>query len=115
MNIALDFDGTWTEDPAGWMGVVELLRARGHDVRIVTIRDERHDRTPPLIALEAVLPVIYTRGVAKAWFCTHFADGWLPDVWIDDSPKSVFENSPATPEWLATWRRERDDAAGSAP
>ena len=111
MKIALDYDKTWTADEDLWFAFVRLAKRMGHDIRIVTIRDERHDRTAPLIELEKHLPVIYTRGVAKKWFCTHFTDGWMPDIWIDDKPETIFENSQFPPEGLAAWRAERGEAS----
>jgi hypothetical protein len=109
MRIALDYDQTYTLDPRFWDAFILAANLYGHDVRIVTVRDERHDRTAPLIALEEKLPVIYTRGVAKGWFCTHFTNGWRPDIWIDDSPRSVLENSSFSPEQLIAWRAERGE------
>ncbi len=109
MKIALDYDKTYTADAVFWNAFLQVARAAGHEVRIVTVRDERLDRTAPLVALEDRLPVIYTRGVAKEWFCTHFTDGWMPDIWIDDSPKSIFENSAFSPEGLAAWRAGRGE------
>jgi hypothetical protein len=111
MRIALDFDKTYTEDPRFWDAFITAAQLYGHEVRVVTIRDERHDRTAPLIALEAKLPVHYTRGVAKAWFCQHFTDGWEPTIYIDDSPRTIFENSTASPEQLKSWRAERGEPA----
>lgn len=109
MKIALDYDKTYTADRVFWSAFVTAAREHGHDVRIVTIRDDRYDRTQPLIELEAHIPIIYTRGVAKHWYCTHFGDGFTPDVWIDDKPRTIFENSDATPEALVQWRAERGE------
>lgn len=113
MRIALDYDGTYTIDAPMWDWIIGALLRAGHEVRIVTIRDDRHDRTLPLIELEKRVPIIFTRGVAKAWWCLHHAQ-WVPDIYVDDSPRSILENSSATPEWLATWRTTRDEIAGPA-
>lgn len=109
MKIALDYDNTYSADPVFWFAVIRLARRLGHDIRIVTARDERFDRTAPLVEAESILPVIYTRGIAKKWFCEHFGDGFVPDVWIDDKPESVISNSMATPEILQVWRKERGE------
>lgn len=109
MKVALDYDKTFTLDQPFWLGFVLACQDNGHDVRIVTVRDERHDRTAPLIELEKTIQVIYTRGVAKQWFCTHFTDGWMPDVWIDDNPTTIFNNSEFAPDGLAKWRAERGE------
>jgi hypothetical protein len=109
VKIALDYDKTFTLDPRFWFNFIVDARLCGHDVRVVTIRDDRLDRTAPLIDVENDVLVIYTRGVAKKWFCTHFGDGFVPDVWIDDNPRSILENSDATPEALVQWRAERGE------
>lgn len=113
MKIALDYDNTYSLDSAFWLAIADYAIYCGHEVRIVTIRDERYDRTEPLIKVEKTFDVIYTRGVAKRWYCEHFGDGFVPDVWIDDTPESILYNSPATPEALAEWRQNRDEAVDS--
>lgn len=109
MRIALDYDGTFTLSPKTWLDFIALAQVEGHDIRIVTVRDDRYDRTAPLRELEQNAPIIYTRGVAKRWFVTHFGDGFVPDIWIDDKPESILENSNAAPDWLANWRIEREE------
>lgn len=109
MNIALDYDDTYNRAPAMWLAFARLAMKDGHDVRIVTARDENHDRTAPLIELEKHLPVIYTKGIAKRWFLSHFGDGFTADVWIDDKPESILGNTTSTPDDLAAWRRDRAD------
>lgn len=111
MNIALDYDQTYTLNPRFWNDFIERCKADEFDVRVVTIRDERYDRTAPLIKLENKVPVIYTRGVAKRWFCSHFASDFQVDVWIDDKPETIIANSETTPEALAAWRAERGEPA----
>lgn len=111
IRIALDFDNTYSADPVFWRAFAQSAVAFGHEVRIVTARDERFDRTAPLVEVEKHLPVIYTRGIAKRWYLSHFGDGFVADVWIDDRPESIIENSAATPEWLAEWRETREEQA----
>lgn len=109
MKIALDYDGTYSSDPEFWNKMIRHARSSGHEVRIVTARDERFDRTAALAELEKRIPVIYCRGVAKQWYLTHFGDGFVPDVWIDDRPQSIFVNSEFSPEGLADWRANRGE------
>jgi hypothetical protein len=111
MNLGLDYDKTYSVDPGFWDTVVELALLAGHDVRIVTIRDERYDRTAPLIELEKRLPIIWTRGTAKRWFITHFVPDFPVDVWVDDRPETILYNSATTPEDLAAWRAGRGEAS----
>ncbi|RUX60149.1 hypothetical protein [Mesorhizobium sp. M7A.F.Ca.CA.002.12.1.1] len=110
MKIALDYDQTYSADPYFWQGVIKLAQHAGHEIRIVTARDDRFDRTEPLIHVEQIVPVIYCRGVAKKWHLTHFGDGFVPDIWIDDKPESITTNSSAPPEGLAEWRANRGEA-----
>lgn len=102
MNIALDYDLTYTKDPILWAAFVNLARVQGHDVRIVTARNPVLDKIEDVGDIE----VIYCDGVAKRFVCHHFND-WDPDVWIDDRPQSVDHNSTATKEVLAEWRANR--------
>src|SRR5690606_23795431 len=111
MKIAIDYDGTWTEDPAFWRDFIASARRAGHECRIVTYRDDRFDRTPELAALEAEVGVIYTRGIAKRRYCNHFGEGFVPDVWVDDTPEALLQNSPTPPAALRLWREERDEEA----
>ena len=109
MKIALDFDNCFTLDPDLWIDFVHLAKAHGHEVRVVTGRDDRYDRTTPLTIVENILPVIYTRGMAKRWYVERFAPDFPVDVWIDDLPERILENSPTSPEALAEWRATRPD------
>lgn len=109
MKIALDYDKTFTEKPAMWLSIAAVMKLNGCDVRIVTIRDRYLDRTEKLVELEEFLHVIYTGGVAKEWYCSHFTGGWVPDVWIDDKVRTIIENSTATPEGLVEWRSLRNE------
>lgn len=108
MKIALDYDGTYSADPALWSAFIQIALASGHDVCIVTARSDRLDRTPPLVDLEEEVRVIYTRGIAKKWFLEHFGE-FIPDIWIDDRPESIFSNSSMSPAELDKWRAERED------
>lgn len=111
MKIALDYDKTYSLDPEFWDIVISAARAFDHDVRIVTIRDPRYDRTAPLLEVEKKLPVVYTRGMAKkAWLTNNGAgDNWFPDVWIDDKPETIGLNSGLDQEGLKKWREERNE------
>lgn len=109
MNIALDYDNTFTADPEFWLDMIASAVASGHDVRIVTARDERFDRSDAMVNLESLIPIVYCRGVAKKWFMSHFGDGFVPDIWIDDRPESIFSNSDFEPAQLADWRATRSE------
>ena len=77
MLIALDYDKTYTADPALWDNFVDLAQSRGHTVKIVTMRrpDETIDTD--------VVDVVYTSRKAKSSVIRA-------DIWIDDSPHWVY-------------------------
>ncbi len=103
MKIALDYDNTYTLDPDGWNIFIETMISRGHEIYIVTHRHYELDKIPHDIKIH----IIYTNGVAKKLYTWAF-HGVEIDVWIDDKPETVFENSKATKEWLEEWRATRN-------
>ncbi len=113
MKIALDYDDTYSRDPVGWDGFITIMTARGHEVMVVTYRDDRYDQNADLMRLARNIPVFYTRGVAKGWWCEQFGPGRI-DVWTDDRPKSVYENSSFSPEQLIEWRAANAAAEAQA-
>jgi hypothetical protein len=86
VNIALDFDDTYTRDPAMWDAFIAMVKDRGHDIRIVTFRKSTM-RDPALDWLSQYIPVIYTEYTQKRQFTNKM--GWMVDVWIDDSPEFI--------------------------
>lgn len=105
MKIALDYDETYTKDPILWDDFIYEATRCGHEIRIVTARSSVLDNIDHVFKEQGVV-VIYCDGVAKRFVCHHFND-WDPDVWIDDKPQSVDNNSTATKEALAEWRANR--------
>lgn len=84
MNIALDFDDTYTRDPDLWDQFISNSLARGHDIRIVTFRKSTM-RDPALDNMK--IPVIFTEYTQKRAHCNKL--GWYVDIWIDDSPEFI--------------------------
>lgn len=87
MNIGLDYDHTFTADPALWDFFTALCHHRGHRVFIVTAR-HKHE------VLELEVPrgvqVIFTGRKMKERHCAdHHA--LKIDVWIDDMPGMIQE------------------------
>lgn len=104
MKIAFDYDGTISEDLEGWHQVMTLMQDRGHDVFVVTFRDANHDWNNDLEFLhEDGFDIYFTAGVAKRWWCGHFGPGEV-DVWIDDKPEAIINNSSFHPTELVAWR-----------
>ena len=89
MNIALDFDDTYTRDPIFWDQFIQMSMDRGHDIRIVTFRKSTMTDSA-LDWLAKQIPVIFTEYQQKRSFCDKY--GFLVDVWIDDSPEFIVEH-----------------------
>lgn len=87
MNIALDYDRTFTEDPYLWDFFVGMCLHRGHAVYIVTAR-HKHE----VLELETPrgVPVIFTGRKMKERHCLD-EHGIKIDVWIDDMPGMIQE------------------------
>lgn len=80
MLIALDYDKTYTADPALWDDFVQSAQNRGHTVKIVTMR------TPQEAIDNVSIEIVYTSRKAKSTVVSA-------DIWIDDSPHWVYQDS----------------------
>lgn len=105
MNIALDYDDTYTRAPELWDRFIADAIDLGHNVYIVTARDDRYDQIADAEDID-VNDIIYCRGVAKKWWCHHFPRIDF-DIWIDDKPEAISENSPYDRNHLDEWRKNR--------
>lgn len=100
MKIALDYDETYTKDPAFWKVFVDMAQLRGHEIMIVTFRD------PGLpIDHDPGIPVYYTSYVAKRNYM-KFEQGIFIDVWIDDTPDTIVEDSDWTSADRERWKEK---------
>lgn len=84
MLIALDYDGTYTEDPAFFNLLLSAAQHCGHTVYIVTMRHESESFDLLPLLNKGVTKLVCTGRQAKVEYCTE--RGITPDVWIDDSP-----------------------------
>jgi hypothetical protein len=95
LNIALDYDGTYTEDPELWDMFIRKAREKGHKVYIVTMRCEttpgEYDEVKHYLD-DKVDGMIFTNRKAKAKFC-WIERGMSFDIWIDDNPQWVVQNA----------------------
>lgn len=80
MLIALDYDKTYTADPMLWEDFIQSARARGHTVKIVTMR------RPDEVVSDVPIDVVYTSRKAKASIVKA-------DIWVDDSPHWIHQDS----------------------
>ena len=104
MRLALDFDATYTLDPAFWNEFIGNAQGSGHEVILATYRHEVHDAHYLIDNLKGIIPVYFTDGQAKKPFLEKL--GIVVDVWIDDRPYTIVEDSAwgqDSPE-LAAWR-----------
>lgn len=110
MKIALDYDGTITEDVQLWVWFVQVCRTRGHDVRVVTFRAPE-DLTGDMVDFQQAtedwdgfnrIPIIFTDRTPKREYCKSI--DWEPDLWIDDHPDLIIQGSDWSPEEHAAWK-----------
>lgn len=91
MNLAVDYDDTYTRDPEFWDQVIKLAQDRGHEVWCVTMRDgSRQEVLGTIGELIGKDHCIFTAQQAKAPVMWDL--GIRIDVWIDDSPEYVIKN-----------------------
>ena len=93
MRIALDYDGSYTADPALWDAFIASARLRGHEVHLVTMRAE----SEPVRLGAHVDRIHYTDRKAKRPYME--ARGLPVQVWIDDMPDFILQG--AAPRSLA--------------
>lgn len=94
MRIALDYDGTYTCDPALWDLFIQNAQQRGHEVVVVTMRSvaECTELLEGMLRRNQLeLKVFMTNRKAKAPFMDGL--GLHVDVWIDDMPHFVIEDA----------------------
>lgn len=95
MNIALDYDETYTKDPRFWDMVISAAKHREHTIYCVTMRSAA-EIDDVVRDLDGKVDGIFgTNREAKEKYM--FSQGIWIDVWIDDSPYFVLNHGrPAT-------------------
>lgn len=104
MKIALDYDGTYTEDPYLWDIFITKALLRNHEIFFVTFRPE----DCPIDYDKGLIDVYYTSAVPKKFYMDH--KGIKVDVWIDDNPDLIINHS----DWSAADRLAWKKANGFA-
>lgn len=104
MNIALDFDGTYTEDTTLWNRFIKEAQRRNHRVFLVTFRAPEHeslnqDMFDYLKSMK--VPLIFTNRVPKRAFTESM--GLSIDIWIDDNPDLIIQASEWSKEDYDKW------------
>lgn len=89
MNISLDFDDTYTRDPALWDQFARSAIYAGHNVYLVTMRfpeqgDEVYNTIGKIIKRDNIHFTCHQGKRAFMW-----SKGIRIDVWIDDMPDAI--------------------------
>lgn len=95
MTFAIDFDDTFTADPALFTAFITFAKARGHRCVCVTARADRVMYTDPSrhcgdevrAALNGLMPIVFSGGDPKE--VAAAMAGYAIDVWIDDNPAAI--------------------------
>ncbi len=104
MKIALDYDGTFTEDSGLWCRFIDEATVN-HQVYLVTYRgmDTPINHIHGKFLSDLGVSIYYTDGVAKRKYME--GRGIKIDVWIDDCPDLIVSESEWTPEQRTVWRK----------
>lgn len=86
MNIAIDYDNTYTRCRVLFEKIILLFKDFGHNVFIVTCRHEGE----PIDDCNNITK-IYTSRIAKYDYCQNI--GLKIDIWIDDNPQYIVSNA----------------------
>lgn len=91
LNFALDFDDTFTKDPELWYNFIDDAQRRGHNVYVVTLRDEKTQGREVKEALQSRADgLFFTSLKSKRKFMQE--RGIRIHVWIDDKPDYIVDN-----------------------
>ena len=91
MNFALDWDGTVTSEPLGFLEFIKTMRSRGHKVYIVTMRYPSECELIPEEFKNEVDGIIPTSRMAKLKHVKEL--GLNIHIWIDDTPRAILEDA----------------------
>lgn len=94
MIIAIDYDGTITADLGMFIQIINLMKESGHTPIVVTMK-HKHEEDSVLNNMVSKLgndtSVYYTGRKAKKDFMLNL--GIKVDIWIDDNPHWILEDS----------------------
>lgn len=91
LNIALDFDGTFTADPEFYASCIRTARSIGHQVFCVTCRRDTEENRELLRETferyDLQITTLFTGLRSKMQFCKEA--GIRIDNWWDDDPETL--------------------------
>lgn len=90
MIIGLDYDETYTRDPRFWDMVISAAKHREHTVYCVTARCAAEVGEVDKDLGDKVDGIFCTNRMAKEKYM--FQQGYMIDVWIDDSPYFILNS-----------------------
>lgn len=93
MLLALDYDETYTRDPKFWDEVISIAAHHHHTIVCATMRYEHEGQDVIRDLGDKVKAIIFTGRKAK-----HDAvssAGYVPSIWIDDSPHWIYVDALA--------------------
>lgn len=106
MIVSLDYDMTYTEDPECWKKIIRSFQAYGHKVYCVTMRSKELDYHKDFDILELMgVKAVFCDGRSKRKTTEDL--GIKIDVWIDDTPEGIPNDSHYTPVQLVEWRAKQ--------
>lgn len=107
LTIGLDYDNTYSADPECFRAIIRCFQSMGHEVLCVTMRHHELDWLDEFKTLQDKYGVdtVFCNGYAKRKVTQDMGIGI--DIWIDDTPRGVDENSPFTDQELIEWRKEQ--------
>lgn len=95
MNIAIDYDETYTLAPMMWRSVIDKFMGYNHDVHLVTWRDGnnngmRNEVVEDVSSIFVEKNIHFTNLKAKRKYMED--KGIYIDVWIDDNPYAILHD-----------------------
>jgi hypothetical protein len=90
MNISLDYDDTYTQDPVLWNGFCRTAKMRGHTVYCVSFRDTKQMDEPKATVGQVIGEHnCYGTGMRSKKDYMWHQHRISIDVWIDDLPQLI--------------------------
>jgi hypothetical protein len=93
--IAIDYDNTYTADPATFDKVIKLFQDAGHTVICVTGRDGGIMGDPVRASIGKLIPVVFAGPEWKR--DAALKQGYKVDVWVDDIPNMISPQNMMSP------------------
>lgn len=97
LNIAIDFDDTFSTDPQMFKEIIKIFRSRGHNVYLVTYRcgDINHVSNLDIFAYQSNFDgIFFTQYESKKDFMDK--QKIKIHIWIDDNPYSIIDSMSCT-------------------